>query len=639
MTRLQITKTSFTSGEIDPEMYGRIELRAFEEGAAKLRNVLVQPTGGVSRRPGTLFLGEAPNARRLIPFDTPNGEHLMIIGTADIAIWDTDGIVQNGLAPIWSEAQLQQLTWSRLDQSILLCHPDVQPQKLKQNSSGNWSIGAWEFDTAEGENGSFTAQPYAKLADNHIAVQPTNLNVAAPDEHDPIPVGADIEILATDNLFVSDHFGTIFRIKGREVRIQTVLSPVKARAITLQELADGKTTRFFDEQVYSEARGWPAAIAQHQDRLVMAGNRGAADQIWFSQTGRYGNFDLGIGLADEAIGFRLGDTRLHQIRQMASGRRLQVLTNLGEWVVSGSPLTPTNITVDLQTTVGSPTDRQVRPLDVDGATLFAGASLRDVREFIFADSEQAFQSPDIALLSRHLLKGVREFSFVPRLRIFAVVLDDGALATATIDRNANVIAWSLQEFDGDVRAAAMFNHSLHLLLDSGGKTLLLSMDDTVALDLAVQGESPSAQSLWPGFEHMVGELVRVKANGADLGELPVTSDILDIGTPALAIEAGLAFTHEIEPLPVSGIGRNSPLDTLYRPIRSVFRILDTPALKVSTKSGERTLLESGEAHSGDFSLRDSGWRRGQGQFLWRISQSDPQPFTLLSATTEVKVNN
>ena len=87
------------------------------------------------------------------------------------------------------------------------------------------------------------------------------------------------------------------------------------------------------------------------------------------------------------------------------------MTDVGEWVVSGSPLTPTNVSVDLQTTVGSPLDRQIRPILVDGATLFAGASKRDLREFIFSDTEQAYQAPDIALcldtLSRSKRHGIR----------------------------------------------------------------------------------------------------------------------------------------------------------------------------------------------------------------------------------------
>ena len=38
-------------------------------------------------------------------------------------------------------------------------------------------------------------------------------------------------------------------------------------------------------------------------------------------------------------------------------------------------------------------------------------------------------------------------------------------------------------------------------------------------------------------------------------------------------------------------------------------------------------------------LRSLGWVRDQTQPLWRVEQSAPLPFTLLSVTTELKVND
>ena len=52
MTRAFISQTNFSAGELDPRMLGRTDLRSFENGAATLRNVVVETTGGVRRRPG-----------------------------------------------------------------------------------------------------------------------------------------------------------------------------------------------------------------------------------------------------------------------------------------------------------------------------------------------------------------------------------------------------------------------------------------------------------------------------------------------------------------------------------------------------------------------------------------------------------
>ena len=65
MSRAFVTKTSFTAGELDPLLRGRLDLKAQEDGAARLRNVVVHPTGGVSRRPGLRLI--ARRARRAAP--------------------------------------------------------------------------------------------------------------------------------------------------------------------------------------------------------------------------------------------------------------------------------------------------------------------------------------------------------------------------------------------------------------------------------------------------------------------------------------------------------------------------------------------------------------------------------------------
>ena len=59
MTTLRLLKTSFTAGEVAPPLLGRSDLAAYENGAARLRNVFIHPTGGVTRRAGLRHVGRA----------------------------------------------------------------------------------------------------------------------------------------------------------------------------------------------------------------------------------------------------------------------------------------------------------------------------------------------------------------------------------------------------------------------------------------------------------------------------------------------------------------------------------------------------------------------------------------------------
>lgn len=51
-------QTNFTSGELDPLLAGRVDVKYYYNGAERLRDVLPLPQGGVRRRPGLQFIDE-----------------------------------------------------------------------------------------------------------------------------------------------------------------------------------------------------------------------------------------------------------------------------------------------------------------------------------------------------------------------------------------------------------------------------------------------------------------------------------------------------------------------------------------------------------------------------------------------------
>src|SRR5210317_1532521 len=72
MARSAPALSTFTAGEISPRLEGRVTIEKYREGPSELTNMIVQPHGGVTRRPGTEYLGEvknSSNATRLIPFE------------------------------------------------------------------------------------------------------------------------------------------------------------------------------------------------------------------------------------------------------------------------------------------------------------------------------------------------------------------------------------------------------------------------------------------------------------------------------------------------------------------------------------------------------------------------------------------
>jgi hypothetical protein len=71
MGNIAFIQTNFTSGEVSPQIEGRIDLVKYGNSAATLNNVFVRVFGGGYRRPGTYFAETtklSTGAVRLFPF-------------------------------------------------------------------------------------------------------------------------------------------------------------------------------------------------------------------------------------------------------------------------------------------------------------------------------------------------------------------------------------------------------------------------------------------------------------------------------------------------------------------------------------------------------------------------------------------
>ncbi|HEX5079180.1 MAG TPA: hypothetical protein VFV80_08515 [Geminicoccaceae bacterium] len=634
MTRAFLAQTNFTAGELDPRLLGRTDLKSYENGAARLRNVVVDTTGGARRRPGMAYVATAPGEGRLVALETgPSQAFLLVFTEFRIDIY-RDGIWRAMVAAPWSGAQLSQIVWAQQKDDLLIIHPDIPPQRLSHEGDAAWSIEEWRFE--EKTDGALCA-PFARFADTDVEIQASATSGA-------------ITLTTSAPHFVGQHLGVRLRIEGKQVELTNIQSTTEADALVIQTLTSTGPTKNWEELAFSEARGWPVALSFHQNRFVIGGSRDLPNALWFSRSGRFFDFDTGEGLDDEAIVFRLAANDDPAIRALVSGRSLQVFTSVGEWVVSGDPLTPINIQVEQQSRIGSPRHRQVPPVDVDGATMFVARNGREIREFLFTSVEDAYQATDLALLARHLVMDPADQAFDQGRRLFLIAMADGSLAAIAIYRNADVVAWSLQETDGRVLSVAMLDGQAMLLVARANGVFIERFDDTLLVDSGRRFSSPQPGLVWEGLDHLEGQQVAVVADEQVVEPATVTGGAIMLGAPARTVVAGLPYTHIIEPMPaVLTAGGAGGQDPPYRPVRITLRLLATQNLCIDTGGGLRDLPlhavgegptdRSPAPFTGDRSVRALGWRRGAAQPPWRIEQAAPLPCTLLSATTEVKVNS
>ncbi len=632
MARVRVQKTSFTAGEVSPWLLGRPDLRAYDNGAAIARNVVVHPAGGITRRPGLCYVDTAAGPSRLVTFEFNTQQVYLLVFSDKLLRIYREGVRIGEIAAPWSAEQITQFNWTQSADTLLVVHPDVPPKKLTRTQGEQWEISDWSFFT---ENNRIEC-PHYKFSDTNVTLQP---NTTA---------GA-ITLTASAEVFVSEHVGVRFRVADKEVQVTGFVSASVVNADVKETLPNKNVTTDWTEQAFSSVRGWPVSVCFHQDRLVLGGSRDLPNLLWLSCSGDYFNFDLGEGLDDEAIEFSLLSDQVNAVRAVFSGRHLQVFTSGAEWMVTGDPLAPTNIQLNRQTRIGSRVDRTVPPRDVDGATLFIPRNGQQLREFLFTDTEQAYQATDLALLAHHLFADPLDMDFDRSGRLLHVVMSNGTMATLTVYREEEVSAWTLQETNGSFRAVCTVGEQTYVLVERAGGFLIEMFDERLQVDSSLIGNADDAKAVWSGLDHLEGQVVKVVADAAVHADCIVEAGAITLVDAANEVQAGLGFTHVIEPLPIAPSGMATGQGRKLRPISMTFRVRDTGAIRIDTgrnivdipfrRFGDEILDAPPPLYSGDKTIRTLGWIADGTSPLWRIEQDTPLPFTLLSVSIELSIND
>ena len=415
MTNLFTAKTNFTAGSLSTNLLGRVDLKAYDNGAMLLENVFIEPTGGVYRRPGLKYVATLSGNGRLITYEKKTNETYLIILQDECLHIYLNGVYQTTLSAPWHETQITSVRWCQSTDALYLVHPDVPPQKLILKN-GVWQLSAFTFLADKG----CILQPYHKFCDDAVTMASSGME-------------GTVTLTASSPVFQNKHIGRIFKIAEGYVSVTGVSGGTSATGLVLKKLdEDGEgalpATRSWGEPAFDSETGYPMTVAFYQSRLVFGGSRSLPNYLWFSQSGDLTNFELGQGYDADAIEFNILSDQSNAICALFAGRHLQVFTTNAEWMVSGDPLTPTSIQLKRQTQVGSPDSRYVPPISIDGATIFPAANGREIREFLFADIEQAYQATDLSLMSSHLINQPQDQAYDKQNRQAYVIMAAGGYA-------------------------------------------------------------------------------------------------------------------------------------------------------------------------------------------------------------------
>ena len=443
---LRTVYTNFSSGELNPLLVTRTDANAYFSGAKTLRNWYLLDEGGIMRRPGTTYKATLPGASRVIPFIFSNDElAVFVLSNGRLDVYDSDGVdIQTNITSNvnWTTAQLFELNFAQFGDTVFITHRDNPILKIKRTSATTFTVTEFAFEIDEDVvvSGAYkTHAPFYKYADASVTV---TLSTSA--------TGTGRTITASSPIWTTDYVNHYIKVDGSQIKITGYTSSTVVTGTIIETVSGGTGPHVnWEEELISAPRGYPQAVTFHDNRLYFAGVKDAPAAVIASQVGGYFNFDVGTGLADEAINVFVSGDRVNEIRHLVSSRNLQVLTDGGEYFVptstDTSAVTPANITFLRQTPYGC---SRAKPIIFDGATLYAQKNGKSIREYLFSDVENAYASTSISILASHLVNGPVDMAMITgtttRPEQFAFFTNnDGTLALFHSVRAEKIAGWTL----------------------------------------------------------------------------------------------------------------------------------------------------------------------------------------------------
>ena len=400
-----------------------------------------------------------------------------------------------------------------------------------------------------------------------------------------------------------------------------------------------------DEDVWSATRGWPKTVAFFEQRLWFGGSQSRPQTLWASQIADFYNFDVDTGEDDDAIDVTLDTNQINGIVALMPSRHLQIFTIGGEFYIASSPITPTNIAVKNQTKFGS---ASVPPINIDGATLFLDYGQSSVREFVYSWEEEAYTSNSATLLASHLIStpvdmGARRGTSTEDANYVYVVNTDGTMAVFNTLRAQQVAGWTKWETSGTIEAITVEGSTVWFAVKrtiNSATVYYLEKADSDTYTDANKSQTQSSSTTVSSLAHLNGQSCRVRADGAIMADATPSSGSITLARAGEEVEVGLDYDVTIKTMPITSMfGDGSILTNYKRVIRVVADMYESLGVYVNgtllpdRQLGEDVLDTTPASFTGIKELYLTGWTR---LAQVEITQTDPQPFTLLGLVVEVE---
>lgn len=679
MGNIRNLQRSFGSGELTPEMFGRIDDARYQSGMAICRNFITKPQGPAQNRPGFAFVREVKDSTkhtRLIPFTYSTVQTMVIELGAGYFRFHTQGAtLMNGSVPYeiansYAEADLFDIKYVQSADVLTLVHPNYPPAELRRLGALNWTLTNVVFNAPIAPPSTVTATPTSPTTTGGVTMSYVVTAIAADGVSESAQSSA---ATCSQNIYATGNYNTIswgsvtgatlYNVYKMQGGLYGYIGQTSGTSIVDDNIAVdlSKTPPTYDN-AFSGTGNYPGAASYFEQRRTFAGTINKPQNIWMTRSGTESNMSYSLPVRDDdRISFRVNAREANTIRHIVPLTQLLLLTSSAEWRVTSlnsDALTPSNISIRPQSYVGA---SNVQPSIVNNTLIYCAARGGHVRELAYNWQANGFITGDLSLRAPHLFDGFEiadmAFAKAPQPLVW-FVSTSGKLLGLTYVPEQQIGAWHQHDTDGVFESCTVvaegsedvlyciirrtINGSSKRYIERMATRLFQTPADAFFVDCGLT-YSGSPVTTISGLSHIEGKTVSILADGAVHPQRVVTGGSITLDHAASKVQIGLPITADLQTLPIAAQidggfaqGRMKNVNKAWLRVYNSGGIFVGPDVNNLTEAKQRTTEPYGSPPSlvskEVLIMVQPSWG-DSGQIF--IRQSDPLPLTLVSLTLEV----
>ena len=667
MSRFHNVHNNFSAGEFSPKVLGRVDTVEYKNGVRLMKNFIPLRNGGVSKRSGSRFIVDisAMADPAFLPFiasetlgyiiaidpTLADGGKLIRIfkaGGAEMAVTSQLVGLEGVATSFPTDVDPRGFIFTQIADVLFVTHTSgrFMPLIVIRLSDTTFHVAGYHtfsdvFNTLGLADPSIfnisnvLKVPYRDPNISSIALTPSGTALST-----------TITIVANSAFFKAGHVGAIFKFNQSgvtgAVRITAFTTDTLVTGVVINTLNNTVATTDFEEQAWSDFRGWPRSVTSYEQRLDWGGNTFQPDTIWGSLIGNLfhmmarkfeqdqdsatdisGINYFGDNTPSDPFVFALGATDVNRIAWLAPTLNLNVGTLSSEFVGGGGNevLSAQSVGFRAQTNYGSKAGKVIK---IGDEILFISRDGRKLRNFRFSESNGSNISMDLTFFADHMSRiGGSNYGFVDMAYeksgdIIWLNNANNALVSFTYQLDNPTVAWAQHLIGGtDVEIIGLttipnedgVSDDVFLSIkrkvngvtkfyietipevfdaDSLVNTPILLEDISMYLDSSVTQlvpVGPDTDTI-TGLAHLEGDEVSVVVNGFFLGLFTVAGNEIDLGQDFPAgtrFVVGYAYQADLILLPlISGGDFGSGVGIIKRVDSAVIRFHKTSDCTIKT---------------------------------------------------------